>query len=123
MARLRFTDMKRPSDGGVCFCCLRRDEGAGFPVPNRHNRIIWSCNDHIPLGRKAAAMPQAEFDIYEKQSLEAAGNKAGQMLDDKYGKTDLADLEFYEYLDFCKTLVKAFGDELAARLQSYDPPF
>lgn len=63
-------------------------------------------------------MAQRDFDIYENRAVEAAGAKAGKLLDEKFGKTDLASLEHHEWLEFCRTLIDEFGNDLARRLSS-----
>lgn len=122
MARLFASPVGTPLTGGPCFCCRRRDEGVGAIVSGP--RIVWSCNDHITLAMKAIAMPQRDFDIYEKRSIEAAGAVAGRMLDEQFGTTDLAVLEPHQWVKFCETLINEFGKNLAARLSdSNETPF
>lgn len=69
-------------------------------------------------------MPQAEYDIYEKRALDAAGRKAGELLDHVYKKTDMAELTPDEWAEFLKTIIDEFGRDLARRLgDATDPPF
>ena len=112
----------RPSDGGVCFCCRRRDDGVGSLLGGKPPRIIWSCRDHIFLARKALLMPQRDYDYSENKALDAAGAAAGQYLD-KIGKTDIGSLELHEWRKFCQTMIDAFGDDLAKRISSHEAPF
>lgn len=108
-----------PSSGGVCFCCRRRDSGIGYLKNGRPLKIIWSCDDHITLVRKALAMPQSVFDVYEQRAVEKAGMEAGAFLD-QIGKTDLAALTAEEWSSFCKTMITSFGENLAHRLATHE---
>lgn len=114
-----------PTDGGVCFCCRRRDDGIGALTYERWKKdkltvkMVYSCNKHIHLLRMAQSMPQKAWDFSEEKAVEEAGFVAGEYLD-KIGKTDLSDLEQNEWLLFCKTLIDAFGKDLANRLGSHD---
>jgi len=67
-------------------------------------------------------MPSSDYDFSENKAVEEAGNVAGAYLD-TLGKTDLATLEKYEWLEFCRTLIDAFGSDLAKRIASYEAPF
>lgn len=118
------TSTDRPTDGGICFCCRRQDSGVGYFKQGTPHRIVWSCDAHIPFIRKAVAMSQSEFTIYEKRAVAEAGAVAGQKLVMEFGRTDLAQLTPDEWLQFCETLIRAFGDDLARRLSdTSETPF
>lgn len=67
-------------------------------------------------------MPQKDYDFSENKAIEAAGHAAGEYLD-KIGKTDLATLEKYEWLEFGRVWIDAFGADLAKRISSHEAPF
>lgn len=119
MAALPWSLTTNPADGGICFCCRRRDDGIGYLKQGRPLKIIWSCDDHITLLRKALAMSQRDFDIYEQRAIDAAGNDAGQYLDE-IGKSDLATLSQEEWKTFCGRMIRSFGEDLAKRLANHE---
>jgi hypothetical protein len=108
-----------PTDGGVCFCCRRRDDGLAYL---RGRKLVWSCLDHIHLAEKVAHMPRKNLDLYEQEALRDAGDAAGSYLD-QIGKTDLATLDEVEWVAFQRIHLDTFGKALAKRLESDEAPF
>lgn len=117
MAALTFSVNIRAPGRGICFCCGRRDD-IGIIHSQRPLKIVWSCFDHALLVRKVLAMPQDRFDIYEERACAAAGAKAGKLLVERFKTTDMANLTPAEWMLFCETMIREFGNDLARRLAS-----
>ncbi len=107
--------------GAACWLCQRIDDGTGFPG-NGRDETVWSCKDHHDgaLYKKARNMSRQEFEGVERTALIEAGKDAGAYLD-SIGKTDLAQLEKYEWAEFLKIVVRRFGDHVTVLLR--DCPF
>lgn len=112
-----------PSVGGPCWCCRRRDDGIGHYIHDRNRPlIVWTCEQHLPLLRKAVNMSGKKFDIHEQHALERAGERAGAYLDE-IGKSDLGELQLHEWLEFCRRMITGFGDALQRELEQNEAPF
>lgn len=120
----RFKRVSVPTTSGVCFCCLRQDDGIGVAGNGRgfNLRVAWSCEKHAHLGKKAFAMSGQEFNRIEVLALGDAGEIAGAYLD-QINCSDLAKLTPEEWTEFCRTMVQAFGDAMEARLAAFEAPF
>lgn len=62
------------------------------------------------------------FTPYELTALVDAGNEAGALLD-RYGKTDLAELDEDQWRSFCKAMITGFGDSLRKQIAGNEGPF
>lgn len=116
----RLMKVGTPITSGVCFCCLRQDDGIGVFASG--GRIAWSCKKHAHLGRIAFAMPLQEFNRIEKMAAEDAGAEAGAYLS-HINQTDLAELTKEQWEEFCQILVQGFGDAMERHLKNGEAPF
>lgn len=67
-------------------------------------------------------MPRDILNRIERDSMMAAGDKAGAYLD-SIGKTDVAQLTAQEWEDFLATAFNTFGDEMRTRIGAENAPF
>lgn len=120
----RMTRLSTPAVSGICFCCLRQDDGVGVYSSGYKMRVdvAWSCLKHVPLGRKAFAMSAQDFNRVETKATKEAGKRAGQYLN-SLGVTDLAKLTVEEYAEFCRAMIIGFGDAMEQLLASDEAPF
>lgn len=110
----------KPSDGGQCWCCRRRDDGIGHFIEKPVPKFVWSCRDHIHLIGEALKMK--DWDYREGRAAEDALTDIKAYLD-KIGKTDLAEFELHEAIALVKAVVDGFGERLAARISNNEAPF
>lgn len=110
------------TSGGPCWLCRRRDEGLGFITSGWNPRITWTCIAHIPLHKKALPMPSKEYDRYEQDALQEAGDAAGEYLE-SIKKTDLATLDPVEWITFLRKVIDTFGEDLEKQLEKREVPF
>ena len=118
----RLMRITTPALGGVCFCCLRQDDGVGVFATSKPQRVAWSCLKHVPLGRKAFAMSAQQFDRLEKLARKDAGSEAGAYLN-HLKVTDLSNLTPEEWDKFCGIMINAFGDAMEKHINNGEAPF
>lgn len=93
--------------------CRNAEQGAGVSVGRA---VIWLCNEDIGLGRAVkVARRNGVLGRFEREAMIAAGDKAGQWLDD-LGRTDLATLNREEWLTFLETFLDAYGASIREKL-------
>ncbi len=113
----------RPSDRHICWCCRRADCGLGMPLTHtRPMRVVWACEDHIKMTRKAASLMPKEFDRCERKAAQLAGMAGGEYLM-QISKTDLGSISPEEYDQYVTTIISAFGPALKEIIDSYEAPF
>lgn len=113
---------------GTCFC-KRRHDNIGY-TPNERKQPLWCCteclNTQAPDGesivRKVYFMSTKTFDIYESQALIKGGEAGGEVLE-SLGKTDLAELQQTEWVQFLAAVLKGYSKAMRDSLESGKAPF
>ena len=99
---------------GQCAICRKAEQGAGYYLGR--GKAIWFCNEDVGMGDQyRAAQRHGLIAAIERKALLAAGDKAGQWLDD-LGKTDLATLDAVEWQGFLETFMESYGHAMRAEL-------
>jgi hypothetical protein len=107
----------------LCAVCRGRAGALGYK-PSRHQPALWLCDDALcqSLVKKVHAMPKETLDAYEYKAAIAAGDEAGEYLD-QIGKTDLAALDRDEWEEFLGRIVMGFQLEMRRLISSNEAPF
>lgn len=115
----------RRAEAGCCAICRRIEAGVGYSPPPRHSekaRIIWTCEADIGRAKAVWHMRNDTLARIEREALLAAGDKAGDFLD-QMGKTDLAKLSPEEWEAFLSTILEEYGAGVRTRLDADSVPF
>lgn len=67
-------------------------------------------------------MPSKDLDAYEQKAVEAAGQHAGEYLDE-IEKTDLAELSEDEWKEFLRRIVVGFEHNMRHMITTNEAPF
>lgn len=113
---------------GTCFC-KRRHDNVGY-MPDDRKPPLWVCMDclnattvdGITIARKVYSLTKKTLDAYERNALVAGAAKAGEYAD-SIGKTDMADMEESEWLEFWKTGLTGYENAMRDSLESGKAPF
>jgi hypothetical protein len=108
------------SDPQPCFICRRRDSGLGVTKGKEWRFYCADCGTDNAI--KANAMSSREFDRAEQGAIERAGCCAGEYLD-QIDKTDLSTLDENEWLEFCRRMIRGFGEEMRKSIANHEAPF
>lgn len=113
---------------GVCFICKRRHDNVGYAPHDRApiKWVCWECLDDTHNGirsklPKVYHMPRKTLDDFERRALEDGGNAGGEYLD-SIGKTDLADLDEFEWGEFLRRVLVGYADGMR-EIVSREVPF
>lgn len=99
---------------GQCAVCRKAEQGAGYWLGR--GKAIWLCKRDVSMGDKVrTAQRRGVLATIERKALLAAGDKAGQWLDD-LGKTDLVTLDAVEWQGFLETFMEAYGVAMRTEL-------
>jgi hypothetical protein len=96
--------------------------------PTPKHAIGWACLDCLNLAPKIAVvkkvyhMARKQLDVYEERALEAGSDKAGEYLD-SIGKSDLADLEKYEWLEMWRRGLVGYAESMQQMMVANAAPF
>jgi len=119
---------------GTCFICKRRHDNLGYSPDERRSPIKWLCwecldDTHLPDATttgvrsklpKVYHMPKRQLDDFERRALEDGGNAAGAYLDE-IGKTDLADLDEFEWSTFLSRVFIGYADSMREMVRTEVP--
>lgn len=109
----------------LCACCkIRESRGLGWfdvklPIGNRVYH--WACSprcQEVIMNRNGQDQPLTE---QERAAVDHAGQEAGAYLE-ALGKTDLAQMEFDEWMEFIQGVCLSFADYVRERAQNEDIP-
>lgn len=114
---------------GTCFICKRRHDNLGYSPDERRSPIKWLCWDclddtHNGIRSKLPKvyhMPKRQLDDFERRALEEGGNAGGEYLD-SIGKTDLAELDEFEWSTFLSRVFVGYADSMR-EIVSREVPF
>lgn len=113
---------------GTCFICKRRHDNLGYSPDERRSPIkwlCWECLDDTHNGirsklPKVYHMPKRQLDDFERRALEGAMTFAGDLLE-KIGKTDLAEFDEAECLQFCERILIGYADSMREMVRAEVP--
>lgn len=101
----------------TCFCCNRQAIPIGIGDNRDPKYLCGQCVEHL-----ASIRHIQRFTPFEHKARDAAGEKAGALLD-QWGKTDMATLEPDEWRLFLNTVIEEFGRDLRRQFVENDAPF
>lgn len=101
----------------TCFCCNRQAIPIGVGDAKEPKYLCAQCVEHLAEIRRIQ-----RFSPFEHKAVEAAGEKAGALLD-QWNKTDLAVLDPEEWRLFLKTVIEEFGRDLRRQFVANEAPF
>lgn len=97
---------------GTCAICKRRHANIGY-APNERAPVKWECEEclHLPISnvKRFHHMARKALDRFEEQALGEGGNAGGAYLDE-IGKTDLAELDDFEWRTFLGKVLVGYAD-------------
>lgn len=106
------------NDPADCAICRRGATGIGIKWKGSFR---WLCDDCIDV-KGFRNVSKREFNKYEETATLDAGNAGGELLD-KWGQTDLAKLDEFQFPEFVRAIVNAFGDSIRAQVSGNAAPF
>ena len=99
---------------GTCSICRRRHANIGY-APHERAPVKWECEEclELPIAiiKKAYHMPKRRLDDFEEQALSDGGDAGGAYLDE-IGKSDLADLDEFEWKTFLSRVLVGYSDSM-----------
>lgn len=101
----------------TCHICNRQAIPIGIGDNREPKYLCVQCVEHL-----AEIRAVQRFSPFEHKAINAAGEKAGALLD-RWNKTDLATLEHEEWHLFLKTVVEEFGRDLRRQFVANEAPF
>jgi hypothetical protein len=107
----------------LCAVCRRQAMPLGYR-PHADLPMLWTCGNPIcqALLPRVYGMTDAQLPAYEEKAGLAAGNAAGQWLDD-LGKTDLAILTAEEWREFLWLVISGHQAKLREMIRDDAVPF